>query len=64
MYNSKSKGSNTSYGYPTHPAMSDNNKNKQIFGVGDLDKPSQSKCEFKKDDTSGGHMLYCPKVKR
>lgn len=63
MYNSKSKISNTSYGYPIHPALSEN-KNKELFGVGDLEKPSQTKCTLKKDDASGGHMLYCPKIKR
>jgi len=70
MYNSfsSSKNTSTTYGYPVHPGLKDismTTAHAPIFGVGDMEKKNGSVCKFdKKNDTSGGHMLYCSKIRR
>jgi len=66
MYNPKSsKLPTTYYGYPVHPGFNSGKKNETIFGVGDSDKKISGQCHFdRKNDTSGGHMISCSKIKR
>lgn len=66
MYNPKSsKLPTTHYGYPVHPGLHPEKKNETIFGVGDSDKKNSTQCHYdRKNDTSGGHMIQCPKIRR